>query len=221
MTYLPLDTPCWGSHPHWDGHTPGFRTSWLPCMPCSYCVCNSWSVSYSCFVCGSYFACDSCYMPCSCCMPYPILIAWLCHPWSLNIRGHGLRAWYVGRVPGRGASSESACGGVLAHLRCSPSSGEDCHLATVWLKRCWCWQSRSLTVANGSGIRATVCTGILFAALACLAWSSISHSLVLCHSKIVLTAPKLGVCHVGMGVVPRRAACHSTMHSANPWVLLI
>ena len=30
-----------------------------------------------------------------------------------------------------GVSSGSACGGVLAHLCCSLSSGDDCHLATI------------------------------------------------------------------------------------------
>ena len=100
MTYLPPDTPCWGSIlagtatllvsvPH------GYHAA------CSYCTCDSWSISYSCFICGSYFTCDSCYAPCSC-VPYPILIAWLCHPWSSSIPGHGLHAQYVRHVPGQG-----------------------------------------------------------------------------------------------------------------------
>ena len=72
------------------------------CAPCSYCVCDSWSFSYSCFICGSYYACNSCYVPCSCCVPCPVLIAWLHHPWSSNVPGHGLHALHVGHVPGWG-----------------------------------------------------------------------------------------------------------------------
>ena len=74
-----------------------------------------------------------------------------------------------------GVLSGSACGGVLDCLHCSPSSREDCHLDTVWSKCHWHWWSKSLTVANGSGIGATICIRILFAILACLAWSSISR----------------------------------------------
>ena len=101
MTYPPLDTPCWGSV------LTGTATLLVSvprgyCAPYSYCVCDSWSVSYSCFNCGSYFACDSCYVPCSCCMPYPVLFAWLRHPWSSNVFSHGLRAQYVGCVLGWG-----------------------------------------------------------------------------------------------------------------------
>ena len=88
MTYFPQDTPCWGSV---LAGTATLLVSVLHgyCTPCFYCICNSWSISYSCFICGSYFTCDSCYVHCSCCTPYPVLVAWLHHPWSLNIPGHG------------------------------------------------------------------------------------------------------------------------------------
>ena len=100
-TYLPQGAPCSGSVP------TGMAT--LPvciprgyCVSCSYCVCSSWSVSYSCFVCSSYYTCDSCYMPCSCCTPCPVLVAYLRHPCSSNIPGHGLHTLHIGRVPGWG-----------------------------------------------------------------------------------------------------------------------
>ena len=174
VTYLPLDTPCQGSV------LTGTATLLVSVprgyhAPCSYCICDSWSVSYSCFICHSYFICDSCYVSCSllctlsnshCLASSPLVLE---HP----------RSWsscpVCSACSRMGVSSGSACGGILADLRCSPSSREDCHLATVWSKCCWGWQSKSLTVANGSGIGATICTGILFTALACLAWSSISR----------------------------------------------
>ena len=52
-TYLPWGTPCSGSV---LAGTATLLVS-IPrgyCAPCSYCICDSWSVSYSCFICGSY-----------------------------------------------------------------------------------------------------------------------------------------------------------------------
>ena len=72
------------------------------------------------------------------------------------------------------ASSWSDCGGVLANLRCLPSSGEDCRFTTVWSNRCWHCQSKSLMDANtgtsggSSNIGSTSCTRMLATALACL-----------------------------------------------------
>ena len=155
-------------------------------------------------------------MPCSCCTPCPALVVYLACPWSLNVPSHNSRtpscwAWSRMRV-----SSGLACGGVLAHLRCSSSSGDDCCLATVWSKCCWRWQSLSLTEVTGRSIRTTDCTGTLPVALACLAWFRISHksgSFLLHDHSICL---KSGGRHPGKEVVPRRVACHSIMCSPNP-----
>ena len=142
------------------------------CVPYSYCICNSWSISYSCFICGSYFICDfACPALAACPIQFSLPNFITPCPRMSPVTVSSPTCWVCSQM---GASSGSACGGVLTHLHCSPSSREDCHLATVWSKRCWRWRSKSLTVANGSGIEATICTGMLFTVLACLAWFSIS-----------------------------------------------
>ena len=173
MTYLPLDTPCWGSVlagtatllvsiPH------GYRA------PCSYCICDSLSVSYSCFICGSYFTCNSCYAPCSCCTPYPILIAWLCTPGPRMSPVTVFVPGMLGMFPDGGIIGISLWRGSGSFMLFSIKRG-GLSLGYCLVKMLLALAVLVLTVANGSGIRATVCTGILFATLACLAWSSISH----------------------------------------------
>ena len=67
------------------------------------------------------------------------------------------------------ASWGSGCRGVLARLRCYPSSGDDCHLDNIWSRCYWHWQSKSLMLAKGNGIGAISCTGTCPCALASLA----------------------------------------------------
>ena len=144
-----------------------------------------------CCVCGFYFVCDSCYMP----LLHALL---LLHALSSSSCLSGLSLvlehprWWFSRPScwawsWMGASSGSACGGVLAHLHCSSSSRDNCRLTMVWSKRCWHWRSQSLTEVTGNGIGATDRTGTLPAALACLAWFRIPVGRVPSRNMIIPT----------------------------------
>ena len=161
--------PLLGLRPHWDSHTPGLRT---PCSLRALLLLHLRLLEHFLlllrlrllehFLLLLHALLLLCTLSNSCCLGSSLLV--FKHPCSQSLHPSG---WACSVM---GASLGSAWGGVLACLHCSPSSGEDCHLATVWSKRCWRWRSKSLTVANGSGIGATDCTGMSPAILACLAW---------------------------------------------------
>ena len=162
-TNLPRGVPCL------DSGLAGMAIL-LVCLPCdccgpySYCTYGFWSASYSCFACDFCYVCDSCYVPCSYFAPYPVPVPIHAVPGPQTSLLIVFAPFISGIFLDRG-NFRVGLWRVLACLRCSPSSREDCRFS----KCCWHWQSKSLTEANGKGIQATVCTGMLPIALACLA----------------------------------------------------